>query len=109
MIKDKILNLVNLCLEVQEGECGVIEPRTSKKACSLLTNDKTGPTVFFEFSGHISDLEIRIFKNGWGYGEKCDETFKFHLDEEINKEKFEHCKAVLEEIIRKQKEQEEES
>lgn len=49
MIKDKILNLVNLCLEVQEGEGGVIEPRTSKKACSLLTNDKTGPTVFSNF------------------------------------------------------------
>lgn len=107
MIKDKILNLINLCLEVQRGKDGNIEARTSKESCNEFTNDKIGPTVFFEFSGHVCSLEIRIFKNGWGYFAEFDERFQFYLDKEIDKEEFERCKTMLEEIIRKQKEQEE--
>ena len=106
MIKDKISYLIDLCLEVQRGRDGNIEARTSKKCRYELTNDKIGPTVFFEFSGHVCSLEIRIFKNGWGYFAEFDERFQFYLDKEIDKEEFERCKTMLEEIIRKQKEKE---
>lgn len=106
MIKDKISYLIDLCMEVQRGKDGNIEVRTSKESCNEFTNDKIGPTVFFEFSGHVCSLEIRIFKNGWRYSAKFDERFQFYLDKEIDNEKFERCKTMLEEIIRKQKEKE---
>lgn len=108
MIKDKILNLINLCLEVQSGKDGNIESRRSE------TNREwdyavKGPTVFISFFGHTAELEITIYKKGWAYPAGYDGKFQFYLDKEIDNEEFERCKTLLENLIEKQREQEEES
>lgn len=108
MIKDKILNLINLCLEVQRGKDGNIESRKSRKA-SRLDDSVKGPTVFFSFFGHTVELDIQIFNEGQSSESKLYETFSFYLDESIDSEQFLKCKTLLENLIEKQKEQEEES
>ncbi|MGN0417046.1 thymidylate synthase [Anaerostipes faecalis] len=109
MIKDKIYYLFDLCMEAQRGKDGNIEPRVSKKWAGFgHYYHSTGPTVFFDFSGHTAELEISIYRNGWLSDKGPDEKFEFYINKEINNKDFEHCKTVLEEIVRNQKEQEEE-
>ena len=105
MMKDKIYYLIDLCLEVQRGKDGNIESRRSE-ANSKWDYAVKGPTVFVSFFGHTAELDIEIYKKGWAYHTEFDERFQFYLDKEIDKEEFERCKTMLEEIIRKQKEQE---
>ena len=111
MIKDKILNLINLCLEVQSGKDGNIESRISE------TNSEwdyavKGPTVVISFFGHTAELEIQIFNEGWSYenlSSKAYEMFAFYLDKDIDPDQFLKCKTLLENLVEKQREQEEES
>ena len=108
MIKDKIYYLIDLCLEVQSGKDGNIESRRSR-ANREWDHAVEGPTVFVSFFGHTAELEIEIYKKGWAYHAEYDEKFQFYLDKEIDNEEFERCKTLLENLIEKQREQEEES
>lgn len=52
-IKEYIHEILSIVLDING-----IEERSVKKA-----GEK--PTVFFDFSGHVGNLYISIFKNGW--------------------------------------------
>ena len=108
MIKDKIYYLIDLCLEVQRGKEGNIESRRSCKELGQfrLADAVEGPTVFFNFYGNTTGLDIQIFNEGWSYGSKLYETFSFYLDKDIDSEQFLKCKTLLENLIEKQKEKE---
>lgn len=54
--------------------------------------EKTGenPTVFFDFSGHVGNLYIRIYKNGWSeYTEPnysdCIDLCAWNAEEELER------------------------
>lgn len=107
MIKDKISYLFELCMEVQRGKDGNVESRKSERTFPLDDSVK-GPTVFFDFFGHTARLDIHIFNEGWNSESKSYEMFSFYLDKSIDSEQFLKCKTLLENLIEKQKEQEEE-
>ncbi|MDD4372262.1 MAG: thymidylate synthase [Anaerostipes sp.] len=84
-----IMELINLCLKIQEGQDGEIECR----------NVLGKPAVFFEFSGHVAWLEIRVFENGWNPGLLHDEQFTFEIDGIFSKRKFKECRDYLLKLI----------
>ena len=51
------------------------------------TQDKTGekPTVFVNFSGHVTGIDVRIYRNGWSTSRDVDSemiTYTIWLDDE---------------------------
>lgn len=96
MINNQIEYLFHLCMEVQKGKDGSYEKRYAEK------NDR--PTVFFEMSGHVALLSIRIYKYGWKEYSDPDKVFEFYFDEEINQDEFRACRDYLLKLIEEQKE-----
>ena len=48
--------------------------------------DKTGtaPTMFFNFSGHVGSVSVRLFNNGWNSDTPCDFDWWIPLNEPIS-------------------------
>ncbi|MGJ1078974.1 hypothetical protein ACR77U_13110 [Enterococcus faecium] len=63
---------------------------------------KTGtlPTVFIDFSGHVSKVDVSIHRDGWTPSVGYDKQFTFYFDEKIDQERIEelraYCKFALE-------------
>ena len=61
----------------------------------------TLPTVFFDYSGHVNTLFIRIHKDGWKSGENHDGAWDIDLNKPIPGETLdsiaEYCASCLEE------------
>lgn len=57
------------------------------------------PTVFINFSGHVSCLEIEIHENGWTLVSRPDDTFRFSLDWMLDKREYDRCTGCLQELI----------
>ena len=96
MINNQIEYLFHLCMEVQKGKDGSYEERYAEKI------DR--PTVFFEMSGHVALLRIRIYKYGWSVHSDHNKVFEFYLDKEIDQDKFQACRDYLLKLIEEQKE-----
>lgn len=64
--------------------------------------DYTGtlPTVFFDYSGHVNSLSLRIHKDGWESGHNDDREWWITLDEPIPDKTMEsileYCASCLE-------------
>ena len=43
----------------------------------------TLPTLFFDYSGHVANINIRLFKNGWATGSNWDKDWRIKTDEPI--------------------------
>ncbi|MDD3747619.1 MAG: thymidylate synthase [Anaerostipes sp.] len=86
-----IMELINLCLKIQEGQDGEIECR----------NAPGKPAVFLEISGHVAWFELRVFENGWEPGVYCDKHFNFYLDRirGFSKSEFKECRDYLLKLI----------
>lgn len=56
------------------------------------------PTIFIEFSGHVSLLKIRICTNGWICGEYADYEFEIHTDGRFDIYKYNEAIAFLTEL-----------
>ena len=50
---------------------------------ALQVNSKTDHTVFVEFSGHVEDLEVEVFLNGWVEDSSPDESYSVYLDGDL--------------------------
>ena len=96
MINNQMEYLFHLCMEVQKGKDGSYEERYAEKS------DR--PTVFFEMSGHVACLYIRLYDRGWKPTMDSDREFEFHLDEEIDQDEFRACRDHLLKLIEEQKE-----
>ena len=83
--KEKLLKIMEACMELN--------------TLSARRREKTGyqPTVFFDFSGHIGWLEIRICSTGWDSGADYDVHISVNTDEPISDDR-------LNDILRKIKE-----
>ena len=61
----------------------------------------TLPTVFFEYSGHVNTLFLRIHKDGWKCCENFDRAWDIRLNKPIPEETLasiaEYCASCLEE------------
>lgn len=103
IINNKVEYLFSLCLKVQENRNGLIDARIRDDEEEKYKN---GPTVFIEFLGHVSVLEIRIYKNGWHAEEYGDDKFEFPLDKywsTTDMDRFLECEKLLNELIELQK------
>ena len=65
----ELLDIVLLCNGYEAREC-----------------DKTGtaPTMFFNFSGHVGSVSVRLFNNGWNSYTPCDFDWWIPLNEPIS-------------------------
>ena len=54
--RQQICKVLDLCLQINELQ-------RSKRS---LTGDH--PTTFFEFSGHVAKIYVRLFPEGWDFG-----------------------------------------
>lgn len=100
MIKDKISYLFELCTKVQRGKDGKIEKRLGYYNNYLKNN--IGPTVFFDYRGHVALLNIEIYKNGWSEGKDADYEFEFDLSKDIDDYDFKKCRDCLLKLIKMQ-------
>ena len=84
----KFVELFDLALQANGLEC-----RSRRESGNL-------PTVFFDFSGHVSLFSIRIFENGWvpnGYYEEAD----LNLDYRYSEADYQKAKTLLLQAIEK--------
>ena len=78
-------------LKEQQSEAREIVKQIFNLALALNPNDtiqeKTGgkPTVFVNFSGHVTGIDVRIYRNGWSSSRNVDSemiTYTIWLDDE---------------------------
>lgn len=93
MVKNKIEYIISLCLKVQENTDGYIDATNFKE--DKFCERKKGPTVFVQFSGHVSLLVIEIHEEGWEPFRNSDAKYEFNLSQEIDEEVFEECRDYL--------------
>ena len=62
------------------------------------SKDETGnlPTIMFEFMGHVSRLEVRIYGDGWDYDCKGRQYFEFSTKEPIGAEEVAALRNAVE-------------
>lgn len=63
----KVSEIFQLCIEINDFE-------NRQKS---ITGRK--PTVFFDFSGHVAGLHIRVFKTGWEEEKEKTREFQIYL------------------------------
>lgn len=54
----------------------------------------TLPTLFFDFSGHVNNLSIRLYEDGWETDAHYQD-YDFYLDYDITDEKVEAIRAAV--------------
>ena len=58
-IKEKVIKVIDLCFEINGGP----ETKRDREITGSL------PTAFFDYSGHVANLCVRVFPTGWSnYG-----------------------------------------
>ena len=91
--KDEVLNSVTTLLALVLATNGY-EIRKRPYTGTL-------PTVFFEYSGHVNTLYLRIYKDGWQSGEDYDRAWDINLNKPIPGKTLdsiaEYCTSCLEE------------
>lgn len=64
--------------------------------------EETGtlPTVFFEFNGHISMLQIDLHEDGWTYRDHHKTCFEFAVDKPISSLKVKKVREACAEALK---------
>ena len=64
------------------------------------TREKTGtlPSLFFDFSGHVNNLSIRMYADGWHEGAEWKD-FDFYLDYDISDERIDTFRAAVNDAL----------
>lgn len=58
-IKEKVMKVIDLCFEINGG----LETKRDREITGSL------PTAFFDYSGHVANLYVKVFPAGWSsYG-----------------------------------------
>ncbi len=70
--------------------------------------EKTGdlPTLFFDFSGHVSLARVRLHSNGWKALDNPDIAWDLYTDREITDAMVDNIGAVVSLALNKEKEDE---
>ena len=60
------------------------------------SQEKTGnkPTVFFRYSGHVNEMEMSLYKDGWSAmrSARPDIAWTFYLDEPLDEMTISHIR-----------------
>lgn len=83
--RKRICQIFDLCLKINS-----LENRSREKTGKL-------PTVFFDFYGHTSKVEVCINLDGWEPHKPSDVYYEIYLDE-YEQSKVEECYNRLKEI-----------
>lgn len=84
----KFTELLDLALQANG-----LENRTRKESGNL-------PTVFFEFSGHVSWITVQVHPNGWeSYAPYKEVTV--YTDQRYDEKDYQKAKKLLEQAIEK--------
>jgi hypothetical protein len=69
---------------------------------ALITNNKNCKTqIFIEYAGHINEIDIRVFLDGWGINKNPTFTFRGYLtNDSFTVQKLRECKHQLIKIAR---------
>ena len=69
------------------------------------TREKTGtmPTLFFRYSGHVANMEVELYPDGWASG-ASHSSFDFYTDCDIDDEKIDSLAAAITEALGEKKE-----
>lgn len=59
------------------------------------------PTAFIDFSGHVAELTVEIYKSGWRIGEKADRRFEFATSKPLNQWQMIEYRAYIEGLMQK--------
>lgn len=54
----------------------------------------TLPTLFFDFSGHVNNLSVRVYEDGWQNGAHYEDYY-FDLDHDISDKTVEAIRAAV--------------
>lgn len=92
-ISQQLHEIFDICLN-----CNGFESRAAGETGAL-------PTVFFDFSGHVSRLDVRIYPDGWSSGGHC-KYFQFCTDQDIRVEEIEALRAYAQHALTEKKESE---
>ena len=85
--RKRICKIFDLCLKINS-----LENRSREKTGKL-------PTVFFDFYGHTSKVEVCIYVDGWEPYKPSDVSYEIYLDERsYDQSKVEECYNRLKEI-----------
>lgn len=94
MNRDEIIRKTNLILQL----CMNINNMASDKR----------PTIFFEFSGHVDLVDVRVIKDGWKRNEKNNkEEFRVFIDTEDAEKELNEIIVYLKELKEKLEEEDE--
>lgn len=92
-IRRQLHEIFDICLN-----CNGFDSRAAGETGAL-------PTVFFDFSGHVSGLDVRIYPDGWSGGGYY-KTFQFRTNQDINVEEIEALRAYAQHALTEKKESE---
>lgn len=62
--------------KVHEALEMVLEINTTQKRDQGITGRK--PTAFFSFSGHVADVDVCVYQNGWGFTRGAEGRWSAH-------------------------------
>lgn len=66
----------------------------------LLINNSTAHDLFFYFSGHVNDFELRVYENGWR--EKTGPTKRMEANEANIEDKLNEMLSYLNDLYMKE-------
>jgi hypothetical protein len=61
------------------------------------SREKTGmlPTLFFNYSGHVNDIDIYLHSDGWRSGESADRDWTIRLDAPISQNTIDSLRGAV--------------
>ena len=59
----------------------------------------TLPTVFFNFSGHVNNLDIDLHTDGWVPGISSDRKWTFYLEKPMSEELFTDIQTAMQDAL----------
>lgn len=98
--RKQIETLLNICMEIQ------IKSVSNQKLEMRYAKYTNKPCVFFEYSGHVNNLLIRVFEHGWKEGSKPDFCYYSGYKPSyglVNSNSYWECETFLKYILEKMK------
>lgn len=77
---DAVVKVLRLCFDIQ---------------------NKNIATCFFELSGHVAGIAVRVFYPTWESGNDPDKKVEFYIDEECSEESINKKISLLEDIFQR--------
>lgn len=92
-IRQQLHEILDICLD-----CNGFESRAASETGTM-------PTVFLDFSGHVSRLDVRLYPDGW-CGDGYYKTFEFRTNENIDPREIESLRSYAHHALTTKKESE---